>query len=136
MQWLLHGNLTSAAAEALKRHGHSVHTLAELELSPSPTLRDVVWSANKKQWDLVTTDASLVHWIYDDRFPFKRSIVYLQLEGGDAEQNDAMDRLFARYKRLTPGRLYTVTGTRVKIRQLPTGGRPARGNDDVGGDED
>jgi hypothetical protein len=45
--------------------------------------------------------------------------VFLQLEGGDVEQDDAIDRLFARYKRLSPGRMYTVTGTRVKIRQLP-----------------
>jgi hypothetical protein len=50
---------------------------------------------------------------------FGRSLVYLQLEGGDVEQDDAIDRLFDRYKRLTPGRLYTVTGSRVKIRQLP-----------------
>jgi len=38
---------------------------------------------------------------------------------GDVEQDDAIDRLYARYKRLTPGRMYTVTGSRVKIRQLP-----------------
>ena len=42
--------------------------------------------------------------------------MYLQLEGGDVEQDDAIDRLFARYKRLTPGRLYTVTASRVKVR--------------------
>jgi hypothetical protein len=30
-----------------------------------------------------------------------------------------VDRLFDRYKRLSPGRLYTVTGSRVKVRQLP-----------------
>ena len=54
-----------------------------------------------------------------------RVVVYLQLEGGDVEQDDAIDRLFKRYKRLTPGRLYTVTGSRVKVRQLPTS-RPPR----------
>jgi hypothetical protein len=42
------------------------------------------------------------------------------------EQDDAITRLFERYKRLTPGRLYTVTGSRVKIRQLPAGGRSPR----------
>lgn len=136
MQWILHGNLAPATAAALKRHGHTVHTLAELELSPAPTLRDIVWSANKKQWDLITADASLVHWIYDDRFPFKRSLVHLQLEGGDVEQDDAIDRLFARYKRLTPGRLYTITGTRVKIRQLPTGGKATRGNEALADEDD
>jgi hypothetical protein len=47
-------------------------------------------------------------------------MVYLQLDGGDVEQDDAIDRLFKRYKRLSPGRLYTVTAARVKVRQLPT----------------
>jgi hypothetical protein len=46
--------------------------------------------------------------------------VFLQLPGADVEQDDAIDRLFTRYKRLTPGRLYTVTETRVKVRQLPS----------------
>ena len=56
---------------------------------------------------------------FDLDFWFNRSIVFLQLEGGDVEQDDAVDRLFQRYKRLTAGRLYTVTGSRVKVRQLP-----------------
>jgi hypothetical protein len=56
--------------------------------------------------------------------PFGRSIVFLQLEGGDVEQDDAIDRLFKRYKRLSPGRLYTVTTSRVKVRQLPTRNGP------------
>ena len=56
----------------------------------------------------------------DARPPFNRSIVYFQLEGGDVEQDDAVTRLFERYKRLTPGRLYTVTASRVKVRQLPS----------------
>jgi hypothetical protein len=123
MQWVLHGNLTNAVAEAFKRHGHAVHALSELGLPEGASLRDMVWSANKKQWDLVTNSHELINWIYEDRFPFKRSLVFLQLEGGEVEQDDAVDRLFARYKRLTPGRMYTVTGSRVKIRQLPTGGR-------------
>ena len=55
----------------------------------------------------------------DDAPPFGRSVVYLHLEGGDVEQDDAVTRLFERYKRLTPGRLYTVTASRVKVRQLP-----------------
>jgi hypothetical protein len=50
---------------------------------------------------------------------FRRSIVYLQLQGGEVELDDAVDRLFTRFKRLTSGRLYTVTATRVKVRQLP-----------------
>ena len=88
-----------------------------------PTFRDIIWTSNKKQWDIVTHDAALVQWVYDDGFPFQRSLVFLQLEGGEVEQDAAIMRLFERYKRLTPGRMYTVTGSRVKIRQLPTGPR-------------
>jgi hypothetical protein len=126
MQWVLHGSLTAAVGEALKRFGHDVHTFEELGLKAEPTMRDIVWTANKKQWDLITNDATIVQWIYDDGFPFRRSLVFLQLQGGDVEQDDAIARLFDRYKRLTPGRLYTVTGSRVKIRQLPTGTRSGR----------
>ena len=38
------------------------------------------------------------------------------------DQGRAIERLFERYQRLTPGRLYTVTASRVKIRQLPGAG--------------
>jgi hypothetical protein len=127
MQWVLHGSLTAAAGEALKRFGHAVHTFEDLGLKAEPAMRDIVWTANKKQWDLITSDATIVQWIYDDGFPFRRSLVFLQLQGGDVEQDDAIARLFGRYKRLTPGRLYTVTGSRVKIRQLPAGSRSGRG---------
>ena len=57
---------------------------------------------------------------FEQSTSFNRSLVFLQLAGGDVEQDDAIDRLFKRYKRLAPGRLYTVTGSRVKVRQLPT----------------
>ncbi len=96
---------------------------AAVGLSPGSTHEDVLKAAQKAQLDLLTTDARLVDAIFAPEAPrFGRSAVYLQLEGGDVEQDDAVERLFERYKRLTPGRLYTVTGTRVKIRQLP--GRP------------
>ena len=121
MQWVIHGSLTKTVGEALTRFGHAVHTFDELELPKEPTPREIVWTANKKQWDLITNDSELIQWIYEDRFPFRRSIVFLQLAGGEAEQDEAINRLFARYKRLAPCRLYTVTGSRVKIRQLPAG---------------
>jgi len=122
MQWLLHGTLTEAAAEALRRHEHRTHSLAELgeELSDP---KELLKAAQAKQWDVFTNDASLVAAIYDQEIWFKRSVVFLQLAGEDVEQDDAVDRLFQRYKRLTPGRLYTVTENRVKIRQLPGSNR-------------
>ena len=119
MQWLLHGTVTDAAADALRRHGHQTHKLEELEGATPSAPRELVKAAQAKQWDLFTNDSSLVNAIYDDAIWFNRSIVYLQLPGEDVEQDDAVDRLFQRYKRLTPGRLYTVTESRVKVRQLP-----------------
>jgi hypothetical protein len=119
MRFLLHGNLSTAVADALRRHGHNPQTPAELGIEgtdPAQTL-DL---AGKQQLDIITADQQLAGAPFEAGVPFSRCIVFLQLEGGDVEQDDAIDRLFERYKRLTPGRLYTVTGTRVKIRQLPT----------------
>jgi hypothetical protein len=120
MRWLIHGPINQAVADALRRHEHQAHSIDELALSPNPAPADVVKAAQSKQWDILTTDADLVNTIYDQKTWFNRAIVFLQLPGGDVEQDDAIDRLFARYPRLSPGRLYTVTESRVKIRQLPS----------------
>ena len=120
MRWLLHGTLTPAVTEALVRHGHTAFPMAELGTPDSATSGEIVRAAQAKNWDIVTNAAELVNGVFDEAIWFNRSIVFLQLQGGDVEQDDAIDRLFKRYKRLTPGRLYTVTETRVKIRQLPS----------------
>jgi len=120
MRWLLHGPMTTAVGEALRRHGHKAQDMIETGLPPASDPAQVLKAAQAGQLDVLTTDAvlSAAPFLMDD-FAFNRSIVYLQLEGGDVEQDDAIDRLFARYKRLSPGRLYTVTASRVKVRQLP-----------------
>ena len=123
MRWLLHGKLTAAVSEALKRHGHDVVEPASVGLTPESDTESVLKAAKKEQLDLLTTEAAMAQAPFDQDFWFNRSMVYLQLEGGDVEQDDAVDRLFERYKRLSPGRLYTVTGTRVKVRQLPAKGK-------------
>ncbi|HEX3358828.1 MAG TPA: hypothetical protein VHS31_17760 [Tepidisphaeraceae bacterium] len=119
MRWLLHGNLTVAVAEALVRHEHSVQKLTDLGSSEDISPAEVFELAHAKQLDILTNDPVLAGAPFESAVKFGRSIVFLQLEGGDMEQDDAIDRLFKRYKRLTPGRLYTVTGSRVKVRQLP-----------------
>lgn len=121
MRWLLHGTMTAAVADALKRHGHAATNMIDAGLPPAAAAVDVMTFARTAQLDVLTTDASLAEAPFLLGQPFGRSIVYLQLEGGDVEQDDAVDRLFDRYKRLTPGRLYTVTASRVKVRQLPGG---------------
>ena len=118
MRWLLYGTLTPAVAEALRRHGHQAQTLEDGQIEATEA-SEVLKAAHERQLDLITSDPQLAAAPFERETPFARSIVFLQLEGGDVEQDDAVDRLFERYKRLTPGRLYTVTGSRVKVRQLP-----------------
>jgi len=119
MQFLLHGSITPAAGQAFVRHGHKIHWPAESGLDATAALDQVLQLAVEKQWDLVTTQTALANLPLQGGSQFKRSLVFLQLPGGDVEQDDAIDRLFARYPRLAPLRLYTVTENRVKIRQLP-----------------
>ncbi len=119
MQWLLHGDMTPAVAEALRRHGHGTHAAGELALPGGAMPVEVLKAAQTRQYDIITTDGALAGAPFELDYRFARSIVFLQLEGGDVEQDDAVDRLFLRHKRLAPRRLYTVTGTRVKVRQLP-----------------
>ena len=111
--------MTPAVADALKRHEHQVHQIGEADLAADAAPTEILKAAQKKQWDILTTDAALADAPFGENAPFNRTIVHLHLEGGDIEQDDAIDRLFERYKRLSPRRLYTVTPTRVKIRQLP-----------------
>jgi hypothetical protein len=115
--------LTTATGDALRRHGHQVVDLPEVAGDPAADVAAVLAAAKKAQLDVLTADPALAAAPFEATGSmaagFNRSLVFLQLAGGDVEQDDAIDRLFARFKRLTPGRLYTVTGTRVKVRQLP-----------------
>jgi hypothetical protein len=119
MQWVLYGELTPAVTEALRRHEQTVHDVAELGLEEGATLIDLLRMAEQKQWEVLTNDSDLANAPFEQHFPFNRVMVFLQLPGGDVEQDDAIDRLFARYKAPKPGMLYTVTESRVKVRQLP-----------------
>jgi hypothetical protein len=116
MRWLVYGKLAAAVSDALVRHEQSV---AKIDIAPDASPADALAAAQNAQVELITNDAGVVDAIYEQRVPFNRCVVYLQLEGGDVEQDDAIDRLFVRYKRFSAGRMYTVTGSRVKIRQLP-----------------
>ena len=119
MRWLLHGPMTTAVGEALVRHGHTALDMNAEGLPPALDSATVLKTAQAQQLDILTTDASLSAAPFLLDFWFQRCIVYLRLSGGAVEQDDAVDRLFTRYQRLTPGRLYTVTEHRVKVRQLP-----------------
>src|SRR4051812_7650068 len=112
MRFLLIGNLTPAVADAITRHGHVPAKPESIGLSHNSPRDEVLKAANKAQLDLVTADPQLAKAPYEHDYHFQRTIIFLELEGGDVEQDDAIDRLFGRYNRLTPKRLYTVTGTR------------------------
>ena len=117
MRWLLHGPVDPSVPAALQRHGQKVQPGETSMMTPAAVLA----FARREQLDVLTRDAALIDAAIDPEIGFARTLVYLQLPGGDVEQDDAVDRLFARYKRLGPGRLYTVTETRVKVRQMPRG---------------
>ena len=121
MRFLLIGNppLSQPAADAVTRHGHQISTPESLNLTHTTDHQEILKAAERAQLEIITADPALAESPYALDYYFPRSIVWLQLEGGDVERDDAIDRLFERYKSPKPKRLYTVTETRVKIRQLP-----------------
>jgi hypothetical protein len=132
MRFLLHGVIHPDAAKALAKHEHAVHTALELSGdtdAPAEMLSDpelLLALLEKKQWNLVTTDTGFVQQMYEQKVNFPGVIVLLldtettpESPTPQAGQDEGIDRLFERYPRLTPRRLYTVTPSRVKIRQLP-----------------
>ncbi len=120
MRWLLHGQLASSVADALKRHEHTPVSLVDAGLTADSTPQEVLEAAKAKQLDILTSESTIGDAAFKLDLYLYRCIVHLQVAGGDVEQDDAIDRLFKRYKRLSPDRLYTVTEKRVKVRQLPT----------------
>lgn len=118
MRFLIHGNLNPAVNAAIQRHGHSGQTLEEAGLSTDLDPAEILQAAHQKQFDVVTNDRALAIFARSTSLKFDRAIVYLQLPGEDIEQDDAIDRLFTRYKAPKPRMMYTVTETRVKVQQL------------------
>jgi hypothetical protein len=126
MRFLLHGAVNPDVQTALAAEGHAVHTM--LDLSADTTAPDLAADdpkvllplVEKRQWNLLTTDASFIHALYEQKVQFANIIILILDDANDLhDQGAAINRLFERYKRLTPRRLYTVTRSRVKIRQLP-----------------
>ena len=119
MRFLLIGNLTPAVAAAVARHGHQTATPESINVTDITPRDAVLKAATKAQLDVITADPEVADAPFKHDYYFPRALIFLQLAGGDVEQDDAIDRLFARYKSPKPKRLYTVTENRVKIRQLP-----------------
>lgn len=116
MRFVLHGNVDSSVEKALVRHGHSVVTLTEAKITAnSPD--QFIEQAHQAQVDVVTNDRELSQYARIQPVKFDRSLIYLLVEG-EVEEDDAIDRLFARFKRLKPGQLYTITESQVKVQQM------------------
>ena len=124
MRFLTQGTIHPEALDALKKHEQATHQPEELgEDTRAESPATLLPLLQKKQWNLLTTDTDFINDLYEQKFPFN-GIIVLLLESADGpQQAAAIDRLFERYKRLTPRRLYTVTPSRVKIRQLPGAGQ-------------
>lgn len=129
MRFLVHGTITPEGQQAMLANEQALHTVMELSEdgvteatldSPAELLKLLA----KKQWNLFTTDGAFVDRVYEEHVEFAGVIVLL-LDDPEVldDQAPAVERLFERYKRLTPRRLYTITPSRVKIRQLPGAGQ-------------
>ena len=117
MQWFADRSVSEEIAQALADRQDLVHRSPDDSLTPL----DVLDFAYAKQWDVITADPAVARAAVAGKLRFNRSIVLLK----SAED---VERLFGRYKRLTPGRLYTVTASRVKVRQLSRFVRRAKSN--------
>jgi hypothetical protein len=128
MRFLVHGPVHPEAQAALEKHRHTCHALLELSAdtdAPDQTADNpplLLPILEKHQWNLLTADGDFVRRLFDLKVLFRGLIVHI-LDDPDLlhDQGRAIDRLFERYPRLTPRRLYTITPSRVKIRQLPGG---------------
>jgi hypothetical protein len=125
MRFLVHGAIGAEAKAALARHEQACHEAAELAgedaaAAAAGTPGELAKLLARRQWNLLTTDTALVARWYEEKAAFAGVIVVI-LETATAKggQADAVERLFERYPRLTARRMYTVTASRVKIRQLP-----------------
>jgi hypothetical protein len=133
MRFLIHGAIRPEAVAALARKDHVCHQLPELlaaadgppDAAQQPAI--LLPLLERRQWNLLTTDAGLTRSMVLKEAGFG-GVIVLVLDDADApqDQGQAIDRLFERYRRLTPGRVYTVTPRRVKIRQLPGAGTMGR----------
>jgi hypothetical protein len=128
MRFLIHGAVHPDAQAALVRHGHACHALLEISSetdAPQTAAEDpaiLLPLLEKKQWNLATTEADFIHAMYEKKQIFNGLILFILDDPAVLhDQDKAIDRLFERYPRLTPRRLYTITPSRVKIRQLPGG---------------
>lgn len=107
---------------ALVELGHHASRPHEHNIPDAVPPAQVIQICRAAQLELITGSRDFVDAVLPGsgrREIFGRVLVFLQDRA--EEHEPAIHRLFQRYKRLASGRLYTVTGGRVKVRQLPAG---------------
>jgi hypothetical protein len=124
MNFFVDEQVDGQIAKDLKAAGHRIFSVADLlantELIELPGAdRDFFAVLAQRQCSFVTQNNNRIEPMYENNMPFEQCVVWIQAP----ESAGVVERLFARYKRLTPRRMYTVTGTRVKVRQLPGAGQ-------------
>ncbi len=121
VRFLLYGNFSDETAAQFRESGHVAVTLEQLGLASDTSPQMVRELARKQQYELVVADREMVDALLPGsarRETFGRVIVFLRDKPEDHAL--AVMRLFDRFKRLTGGRLYTISSGRVKVSQLPT----------------
>ena len=120
LRFVLYGTFGDGTAEQFREGGHVAVKPAELDLDAAADPLAVREAARKQQYELVVADRQTLDALLPKsaaRETFGRVLVFLRDDPADHAL--AVLRLFERYKRLTPGRLYTVSSGRVKVDQLP-----------------
>ena len=105
--------VTSAVGDALKRHEHQFHDLAELDLPPETPPSDILQSAQKKQWDILTTDSALADAPFTQKLPFHRTIV-------QACDNEVLEQIGA----IVNSTLLVSFNAALRVRGLARGSLP------------
>jgi hypothetical protein len=112
MRFYLDASVNAEVAKRLGDMGHHTEAHVPDEVEASSAAELCQWMM-KSGLQLVTADKTFVAGIYEKAAAFQGIIIFLQ-----APSKDIAD-VFERYPTLKPGRLYTLTANKVKVRQLP-----------------
>ncbi|MEM7806610.1 MAG: hypothetical protein AAF561_00695 [Planctomycetota bacterium] len=122
MRFLLPDDAADDVRQAFTEAGHKVVSPTDIELSTGASAIDRREAARRHQLELVVTNRQSLDAVLPssgNKATFGRTLIFLNSGPSDAPL--AVHRLFGRYKRLSPGRLYSVSPQRVKVSQLPSG---------------
>jgi hypothetical protein len=112
MRFYVDSSVSGAVARRLEQLGHHAETNVPDDLDTLSAAEVCRWMM-KSGLQLVTANKALIAGIYEKTAVFQGVIIFLQ------EPAEDIASVFERYSALKPGRLYTLTARKVKVRQLP-----------------